>query len=145
MSFGIDVNVLLYASDVSSPRFKTAEAFLGRCAAGPDVVFLAWQTVFSYIRMATHPTIFRSPLSHEQAAANIERLVARPHVRLLSEMEGFWAVYREVTRSLSPRGNAVPDAYLACILKQNGVRVLYTSDADFRRFPFLEPRDPFAA
>jgi len=38
----------------------------------------------------------------------------------------------------------VPDAHLAALLKQHGVRVLYTRDADFRKFPFLDVRDPFA-
>lgn len=42
------------------------------------------------------------------------------------------------------RGKLVPDAHLATILRQNGVRTLYTSDRDFRRFDFLDVRDPFA-
>jgi len=42
------------------------------------------------------------------------------------------------------RGNHVPDAHLATILRQNGVRTIYTADADFRKFPFLEVVDPFA-
>ena len=42
------------------------------------------------------------------------------------------------------RGNLVPDAHLASLLRQHGVRTLYTVDRDFRRFPFLDVRDPFA-
>jgi hypothetical protein len=38
----------------------------------------------------------------------------------------------------------VPDAHLAAILRQHGVRTPYTRDA-FRKFAFLELRDPFAA
>jgi hypothetical protein len=30
------------------------------------------------------------------------------------------------------------------LLKQHGVRTVYTRDADFRKFPFLDVRDPFA-
>jgi predicted nucleic acid-binding protein len=36
----------------------------------------------------------------------------------------------------------VPDAYLAALLKQNGVTRLYTADRDFRRFDFLKVIDP---
>jgi predicted nucleic acid-binding protein len=43
------------------------------------------------------------------------------------------------------RGNLVPDAHLAAILKQHGVRTLFTRDTDFRKFPFLDLRDPFTA
>ena len=34
-------------------------------------------------------------------------------------------------------------AYLSDVLRQHGVQRLYTADADFRRFAFLDVRDPF--
>jgi len=37
----------------------------------------------------------------------------------------------------------VPDAHLATVLRQHGVRTLYTSDRDFLKFRFLDVRDPF--
>jgi hypothetical protein len=40
----------------------------------------------------------------------------------------------------SPVHNLVPDAHLAALLKQHDVRTLYTRD--FRKFSFLEVRDP---
>ena len=42
------------------------------------------------------------------------------------------------------RGNLVPDAHLVTILRQPGVGVLYSADADFRKFDFLEVVNPFA-
>lgn len=42
MSFGIDVNVLLYASDRGSPFHPAAAGFLQKCAAEPEVFCLAW-------------------------------------------------------------------------------------------------------
>jgi predicted nucleic acid-binding protein len=56
---------------------------------------------------------------------------------------GFFETYREVTASMSVRGNLVPDAHIAAILKQHNISVFYTSDRDFRRFAFLDVRDPF--
>jgi len=41
------------------------------------------------------------------------------------------------------RGNQVPDTHLAALMRQNGVRILYTRDRGFRRFDFLDVRDPF--
>lgn len=38
----------------------------------------------------------------------------------------------------------VPDAHLAAILLQHDVRKLYTNDSDFRRFTFLDVRNPLA-
>jgi predicted nucleic acid-binding protein len=52
--------------------------------------------------------------------------------------------YRHVTGETPVRGNLVPDAHVAAILLQHGVRTLYTSDRDFRKFSTLDVRDPFA-
>jgi toxin-antitoxin system PIN domain toxin len=143
LSFSLDVNVLLYASDASSPVHGAARRFLERAAAGGDLLCLGWPTVMSYLRMATHPRIFASPLSPAEALDNVEALAGLSHVRLLAEESGFLDVYRAVTGAFPVRGNLVPDAHLAALLKQHGVRTLFTRDADFRKFGFLDLRDPF--
>ena len=145
MSFSCDVNVLLYASDSTSSVHEQARSFLKDAAAGGDLFCLGWPTVMSYLRIATHPGIFSSPLTPAEAMRNVDGLVALPRVRLLAEEDRFLEVYREVTGSFPVRGNLVPDAHLAALLKQHGVRTLYTRDGDFRKFPFLDVRDPFAA
>lgn len=144
MSFSLDVNVLLYASDAASPVHAAARTFLQQAAGGGDLLCLGWPTVMSYLRMSTHPRIFASALSPSEALGNVEALTGLPHVRLLSEEPGFLDVYREVTGAFPVRGNLVPDAHLAALLKQHGVRRLFSRDADFRKFDFLELRDPFA-
>ena len=63
--------------------------------------------------------------------------------RVLSEQEGFWDVYRHATRGLAVRGNDVPDAHLAALLRRNDVDTLYTNDRDFRKLAFLRVRNPF--
>jgi toxin-antitoxin system PIN domain toxin len=144
MSFGIDVNLLLYASNRSSPLHERAVAFLGQCASGREVFCLGWITVMSYLRMATHPAIFERPLTHVEAARNVQALMAAPAYRVLSEEEGFWRIYSEVTADVPTRGNLVPDAHLAALLSQHGVVRLYTHDRDFRKFSFLDVHDPLA-
>jgi hypothetical protein len=144
VSFSCDVNVLLYASDSSSPVHQAARAFMKQAASGGDLFCLGWPTVMSYLRIATHPGIFSAPLSPAEALRNVEALVALPHARVLSEQDGFLGVYREVAGAFPVRGNLVPDAHVAALLKQHGVRTLYTRDADFRKFAFLDVRDPFA-
>ena len=145
MSFAIDVNVLLYASDAASPHAGRATEFLAERAAAREVFCLAWTTVMSYLRVVTHPAIFASPLSPDEAMRNIDALVKLPHVRLLAEEEGFWDLYCEVTAAVPARGNLVPDAHLAALLRQHGIRTIYTNDSDFRKFPFLDVRNPFVA
>lgn len=142
MSYAIDVNVLLYASDRSSDRHDPARRFVERCAEGPELLCLAWPTVMGYLRIATHPAIFAEPLSPAEALGNISALLAVPHARSVSELDDFLEAYARVTSGAHVRGNLVPDAHVAAILLQHGVTTLYSCDRDFRRFDTLDVRDP---
>ncbi|HEV8308548.1 MAG TPA: type II toxin-antitoxin system VapC family toxin [Methylomirabilota bacterium] len=144
MSYAFDVNVLLYASDRQSPFHRRAVEFLGDCSSRAEVFYVAWPTAMAYLRIATHPAVFEAPLPPEEAMRNIEALLRLPHARFLGEEEGFWDAYRRATDGLTVRGNLVPDAHVAALLFQHGVRRFYTRDADFRRFAFLDVRDPFS-
>ena len=143
MSYSLDVNVLLYASDRSSERHQKARRFLDACAASPEILCLAWPTLMSYLRIATHPRIFAAPLSPEEALSNVSALLALPQIRPIAELDGFLNAYRHVTGEIPVRGNLVPDAHVATILFQHGVRTLYSHDRDFRKFSSLDLKDPF--
>jgi predicted nucleic acid-binding protein len=39
-------------------------------------------------------------------------------------------------------GNIMHDAATAVLMREHGVKRIYTRDTDFHRFPFLEPVDP---
>ena len=144
MSYSLDVNILLYSSDASSPFHAKAKSFLESCMSRSDVLYLSWPTIMSYLRIATHPSIFDEPLTPEEAMANVETLINLPNSRCLAEEEGFWETWRSVTRETAVRGNLVPDAHLAALLRFHGVRRLYTHDRDYRRFDFLDIQDPLA-
>jgi toxin-antitoxin system PIN domain toxin len=144
MSFAVDANILLYASDRGSPLQERAGQFVAECAAGPEICCLPWPAALAYLRIATHPRIFSAPLAPAEAMANIEALIALPHVHLLGEGDGFWEAFRQAADASPPRGNAVPDAQIAALLLEHGVRTLYTHDRDFRRFDFLRVIDPLA-
>lgn len=143
MSFAIDANLLLYASDASSPKHAAAANFLGACAESGGLFCLAWPTIMAYLRIATHPKIFATPLAPQKAEQNIQQLLDLGHCRVIdSSGIDFWATYTTLSRDYHPRGNLVPDLQLAAILKANGIKRLFTCDRDFRRFDFLEIIDP---
>lgn len=144
MSFSIDVNVLIEAVDADGPRFSRAQDFLAGVVRDAAPISLAWCTLLAFVRMSTHRGILRQPLTHAQATQNVSSLLALPHVRTIGEGEGFWDAYGEVTRDLDMHGKHVPDAHLAALLKLHGIRRLYTRDADFRRYRFLDVVDPLA-
>jgi toxin-antitoxin system PIN domain toxin len=145
LSYSLDVNVLLYASDQSSNRYFRARRFVESCAASPEILCLTWPTLMSYLRIATHPRIFSAPLSPSEALGNVSALIGLPRVRAVSELDGFLDTYKHVAGEPPARGNLVPDAHVAAILFQHGVRTLYSNDRDFRKFHWLDVRDPFSA
>ena len=143
MSVTLDANVLLYASDETSPNHERARAFVEDIAAGPAIVYLFWPTVMAYLRLATHPAVFHRPLPPDEARANVESLLARSHVQTPGEQERFWDVYRHVSDDADARGNLVPDAHLVSLMIQNGVGTIWTHDRDYRKFRGIEIHDPF--
>jgi toxin-antitoxin system PIN domain toxin len=144
VSAAVDVNPLLYASDSSSPFHDAALAFVEHVAAGPGLVYIFWPTAMAYLRIATHPSIFASPLSSREAVANLTSLLGLAHVRSPGEDAGFWATFRAVADKIAPRGNLVPDTHVVALMRAYGVDGIWTRDRDYLKFDGIRVLDPFA-
>lgn len=142
MSYSIDANLLLYASNSACREHAAAHAFVVERATDPDLFCLTWPTIFAYLRIATHPSIFERPLSPDAAWSNLRQLMNLPRVRLIGEQEDFLSHYDDATKGVVVRGNLVPDAHLAAILHQHEVKRLYSADTDFLKFRFLDVVNP---
>ena len=142
MSYSIDTNILLYASDQESVFHQKAKQFMESRGDEPDLLCLTWGILMGYQRIATHPSIFRNPLSASEAWDNVESLLALPRCRVIGEQDGFSEEYAQISHLVGVKGNLVPDAHLAVILRQHGVSRIYTADTDFRKFEFLEAINP---
>ncbi len=142
MSYSLDVNLLLYASDTESQWHAAAKSFLLERAADPDLFCISWLTLMGYQRMATHPVIFASPLSPAEAWDNVRSILGLQRVQVIGEESSFADDYELSASAFLIRGNLVPDAHLAVILQEHGVKKMYTTDTDFRKFGFLEVINP---
>lgn len=142
MSLTVDANILVYASNDADPVHATAQALVARLAAGPDLVYLFWPAIMGYLRIVTHRAILPRPLASRDAESNVSALLALSHVRAPGEAAGFWDMYRAST-GLQARGNLVPDAHLAALMRQHGATTIYTRDRGFRRFDGIRVEDPF--
>lgn len=144
MSYSLDANLLLYASNDSSEFHGRAKEFLRGRQLDSDILCLTWPVLMAYQRIATHPSIFSNPMSAETAWGNVLQLLKLPRARVIQETASFALDYAEVAKSAGIYGNLVPDAHIATILRQNGVRRIYTTDTDFKKFGFLEVVNPLA-
>jgi toxin-antitoxin system PIN domain toxin len=142
MSYSFDANLLLYASDESSEFHVRAKAFVIGRREDSDILCLTWPVLMAYQRIATHPSIFTKPMSAETAWGNVQQLLKLPRTRVIQEMASFALDYAEVSKSAGIYGNLVPDAHIATILRQHGVRKFYTADTDFKKFGFLDVVNP---
>lgn len=141
MSVTVDANILVYASNEGDPAHERALELVAQLAKGPGLVHLFWPAIVAYLRIVTHPSILPRPLAGNEAVANVTALLSRPHVRAVGELDGFWDVFRE-TAGESVRGNEIPDGHIAALMRQHGVRTIYTRDRGFRRFEWIEVRNP---
>ncbi len=143
MTTTVDTNVLVYASDTDAPEHERARAQLEHLAAGPDLVVVLWPTLLGYLRIVTHPAICTAPLPFEVARANVDALLALPHVRAAAETAEFWRAFTTVVDDVPVRGNPVPDAQLVALMRTHGVHHIWSCDRDLRRFGAITVTDPF--
>jgi toxin-antitoxin system PIN domain toxin len=144
VSFAVDANVLLYASDEASPFHARAMDAIDEIASGPELTYLFWPVAMAYLRIATHPAVFARPMSHAAARANLDLLLQLPSVHAVGEDELFWSRFIEVADDVIPAGNLVPGVHLVALMVANGVRTIWTHDRDYRKFSGIRVHDPFA-
>jgi hypothetical protein len=141
--FVVDTNVLVYAADSrASPHARCLEVLL-RWRERTEPWYLTWGIVYEFLRVTTHPKVFRQPWALLQAWSFIDALLASPSLSILGETERHAATLGRLAEELRDlSGNLVHDAHTAALMREHGIRTIYTRDTDFHRFPGLDVRDP---
>jgi uncharacterized protein len=138
-----DVNVLVHAHNADSPVHERARRWWDGCLAGSEGVGLAWAVVLGFIRITTNRRIVARPLPVGGVMARIESWLELPQVHLTHPSDMHFARFRAELERLGTAGNLTTDAHLAVLALERGY-VLYTTDADFARFPGLRWVNPCA-
>ena len=143
--FVVDTNILLYAADRDAPEHAACRDFVLRWRSGTSPWYLTWGILYEFLRVATHRNVFRKPLVLSDAWNFIQAVLASPSVSILAETERHDRAASEVFGRVSGiTGNLVFDAHTAILMKEHGIKTIYTRDSDFHRFPFLEVVNPIA-
>ena len=138
----IDTNVLIAAHREDNPAHSRADARLAELAESGRPWALPWHCLHEFVAMTTHPRIFKPPTPPADALVQVEKWLRAPAVTVLAEMEGYWELFGAVVRESGIAGPKVHDARIATLCRQHGVRVLWTADRDFSRFPWLKTQNP---
>lgn len=144
--FVVDTNILLYAADRDAPEHVVCRDLMLRWRRGASPWYLTWGIIYEFLRVATHRNVFRKPLALSDAWSFVQAVLASPSASVLAETERHDPAASEVFGIVPGiAGNLVFDAHTAILMKEHGIRTIYTRDSDFHRFPFLEVINPMAA
>jgi hypothetical protein len=141
--FVVDTNIFVYAADEDSPFHLPCRERIEEWRMQASPWYGTWGIMYEFLRVITHPRVFRHPWTALKAWDFVEAVLACPSFGLLVPSERHAAVAADVVKkSAFLRGNVLYDAQTAILMKEHGIKKIYTRDTDFHRFPFLEPVDP---
>ena len=139
----VDVNILLYAEDATSPMHEAARLWWDEQLSGTETVSLCWPVLKAFIRIGTNRRVFSNPLTVEEAVERVQSWLDQPCTRVITPTERHWIIFRELIEKGQAVANLVSDAHLAALAIEHGC-LLYSTDSDFSRFPGLKWRNPLA-
>lgn len=139
----VDANILLFAVDARAPTHARASAWLSGVLNGVQRVGLPWESLTSFVRIATHPRASDHPLAPAAAWGFVADWLAAPMAWVPLPTERHAEVLGGLVETYRLAGNLVPDGHLAALAIEHGLE-LCSSDTDFARFKEIRWRDPLA-
>jgi toxin-antitoxin system PIN domain toxin len=139
----VDTNILVYAADADSQWHAGSRNWIERRRSQPDAWYVTWPILYEFMRVTTHPRVFRRPWSVTEAWGFVSTLLGSPGLAVMVATERHAAVAAQVIAELPwLSGNVIHDAHTAILMREHGIDKICTRDADFHRFSFLEVVDP---
>lgn len=137
----IDANLLVYAHVSSFPQHEAARVWLEQQLLALPRVGLPWPSLLAFMRLVTNPRVFTEPESIADAWTQVEAWLDADPAWVPEPQDGHRKILGECLRVSALRANDVPDAHLAAIAIEHGLR-LATTDTGFARFDRLSWFNP---
>jgi hypothetical protein len=137
----VDANLLIYAHVESFEQHAKARDWLDSHLNGRERVGLPWASILAFVRIVTNPRIFDSPEPVDRAWQQVADWLECPVSWIPLPTQDHAEILRTMLTATGLGGNLVPDAHLAALAVEHGLR-LYSSDSDFARFPDLNWENP---
>ncbi|MBN1698575.1 MAG: PIN domain-containing protein [Spirochaetales bacterium] len=110
--------------------------------SGDSPVCFCWQVFNGFIRIGTNRRVFKNPLTIGETVRRVTSWLDQPCVRLINPTANHWTLFAEMLSAGQAAANLASDAHLAALACEHGC-TLYSTDADFSRFPRLKWKHPF--
>lgn len=139
-----DVNVLVNAYRADTEHHEPCRAFLDSTVSSPDAFGLTSIVLSGFLRVVTHPRVFKTPSPFGDALEFTDTLREQPQAEFVEPRRRHWDIFTALAEEVDARGNLIPDAYLAAIAIESGSTWVST-DSDFARFSGLRWINPLTA
>jgi hypothetical protein len=144
--FVVDTDILVYATIEECPEHSRARRCVDVWRREALPWHSTWGVFYEFLRVTTHPRVFRRPLAAKQARRFLAALLDAPTFTLLVETPRHATIVATLCDSIADlRGNLWHDAHTAALMIEHGVSEIRTADADFGRFAQLRCVNPLAA
>ncbi len=131
-----DVTILVRAFRTDSSRHADHLRRLEGVVAGDQAYAMSGLVVSGFLRVVTHPRVFRNPDPLDRALAFARHVVDQPHCLRVAPGPRHWDIFTGLCRAAGAKGNLIADAYLAALAIEHGCEWI-TTDRDYARFPGL--------
>lgn len=137
----VDVNVLVYARDQTSPHHRAAKHWLDQALSGSAPVGFAWLVLVGFARLVTHPRVMTSPLTSDEAMDTVDHWLSARSAHVLHPGPHHPRLMREMLHAADTAGNLTNDAHIAALAVEHKATVI-SFDGDFDRFPAVRWERP---
>lgn len=139
----IDTNLLLYAANADAPEHGITYNFLMEAGQSAGRWYLTEGIVYEFLRVATHPRLFPRPLTKQQALAFLAPFWSTPTFTILTAGDRHWELLKQEVNAIPhPVGNLFFDIRTLVLMREHGIRTVYTTDTDFLQFKGIEVVNP---
>ena len=79
----VDTNVLVYATNEDADEHAACRGLLQRWQRQETAWFTTWGVLYEFLRLVSHPRLFRRPWPIDRAVGFVESLLASPGLVVL--------------------------------------------------------------
>lgn len=139
----IDTNLLLYAANRDAQEHDLAVSFLKEAGTGAEQWYLTEGILYEFLRVTTHPRVFVRPLTWKEAMRFLAPFLRSPNFQILQSGEEHWEHLRHVLDKVThPAGNIFFDIRTVVLMREHGIREIYSADTDFLQFSGIHVINP---
>lgn len=137
----LDVNVFVYAHREDVADHLAYRDYLEQQLDAASPFGVSQLVLSGFLRIVTHPKVFRTPTPLSLALAFADAVSGRPNCVIQVPGARHWKLFTGLCSATEATGNMIPDAYHAALAIETGSEWI-SSDRGFRRFPGLRWKHP---